>query len=406
MASPLTDLVDGTVFGAAQVNPIIARANQFIVCTSTTRPTRPQSGWHVYETDTGKVRLWTGAGWAVITGRTGGSWRRVAFQSIPNTTPTAISWDTEDADTDGFLSPSSTTATIPAGLGGVYAVTAFGYAGADGEIHITASGTDIAIARTNSRTGQGNCSYRQAARRRHDHHRRRVEQLRLGVQLHRLTQSLDGVRMTTTLHLDRYAPTTILRKNGVVVHDSEGGEGVLSWGQTASDQLLGYLRSKGDRPSPSRPGGVYGSGYHAVATETGSYVVVAEANTAPYHAPPVNPTMWSICMPGKAAQTRDQWLDAPSRNYIRGVAAYIVDRWNDDGRVWPLQFVDAGTLVVTAADKAGHPAGYTSHAQVSQAWHKTDHTDPGVSFHGTSSPPTSPPSPHQPPSPSPRRRTS
>lgn len=126
----------------------------YIVCTSSTRPVAPSSGILIYETDTGKVRLWTGAAWVVIAGRTGGSWRRFSFQNIPNTTVTAISWDTEDADTDEFLTPTSTTATIPAGLSGVYAVTAFGYAGADGEIHITASGTDIAFGRTNSRTGQ------------------------------------------------------------------------------------------------------------------------------------------------------------------------------------------------------------------------------------------------------------
>lgn len=186
--------------------------------------------------------------------------------------------------------------------------------------------------------------------------------------------------MTTTLHADRYSTTTTTRKNGVVVHDSEGSEGTLSWGQQASEQLAAFLRSPGDRPSPSRPGGVYGSGYHAVASETGGYIVLGEATSAPYHAPPVNPTMWSICMPGKAAQTREQWLDDVSRSYIRGVALYIVDRWNEDGRSWPLSFADARTLVSARADLAGHPTGYTSHAQVSLAWHKTDHTDPGSSF--------------------------
>lgn len=186
--------------------------------------------------------------------------------------------------------------------------------------------------------------------------------------------------MTTTLHPDRYSTTATTRKNGVVIHDSEGSEGTFANGQLASAQLVAYLRAKGDRPSPSRPGGFYGSGYHAVATEDGGYFVVGDASAAPYHAPPVNATMWSICMPGKAAQTRAQWLGDVSRQYIRGVARYVVDRWHDDRCAWPLELIDAAELVAAHADVANHPAGYTAHAEVSKAWHKTDHTDPGSSF--------------------------
>lgn len=46
-----------------------------------------------------------------------------AVQSIPNATVTAISWDTELEDSDGFIAVTGTTVTIPAGLGGMYAVT-------------------------------------------------------------------------------------------------------------------------------------------------------------------------------------------------------------------------------------------------------------------------------------------
>jgi hypothetical protein len=140
------------------------------------------------------------------------------------------------------------------------------------------------------------------------------------------------------------------------------------------------LQAKGDRPSPSRPGAYYGSGYHAVATETGSYIQVADATAGPYHAPPCNPTWWAICIPGRAAQTRDQWLNDVSRQYIRGVARFIVDKQREDGMSWPLQFCAAPDLVKTSANLTGHPTGYTSHSQVSQAWHQTDHTDPGVGF--------------------------
>lgn len=39
------------------------------------------------------------------------------------TTPAAISWTTEDADTDGFISAPSTTVTVPSGKDGLYLCT-------------------------------------------------------------------------------------------------------------------------------------------------------------------------------------------------------------------------------------------------------------------------------------------
>lgn len=50
--------------------------------------------------------------------------RRVASQAIASGGSNAISWDTEDQDTDGFITVTGTTATIPTGCDGVYAVMA------------------------------------------------------------------------------------------------------------------------------------------------------------------------------------------------------------------------------------------------------------------------------------------
>jgi len=55
--------------------------------------------------------------------RCGARVRRVAVQSITNGASTAISWDTEDQDTDGFITPTSTTFTIPSGKAGIYVVS-------------------------------------------------------------------------------------------------------------------------------------------------------------------------------------------------------------------------------------------------------------------------------------------
>lgn len=63
-------------------------------------------------------------GWTTSAGRTGGTWTRSANQSINSASLTAISWDAETFDSDGFCTPTSSTITIPSGLGGLYAVTA------------------------------------------------------------------------------------------------------------------------------------------------------------------------------------------------------------------------------------------------------------------------------------------
>lgn len=166
------------------------------------------------------------------------------------------------------------------------------------------------------------------------------------------------------LHDDRYYPTTTLTKRGVVVHDSESGDG-------SSSNLINVLRRPGDKPSSN--GGFYGAGYHAVTDGVGGYVQMADASAATYSAPPLNPTWWHICMPGRAIQTREEWLDQLSYAHICGVAKFIVDKWKEDGQTWSLSFLFSDML------KLGM-RGYTSHYQVSLAWKQTNHYDPGHSF--------------------------
>lgn len=61
--------------------------------------------------------LWLGT-------RKGFKIRRAAAQSITTASVTAISFDTEDSDTDAFGSVTATTYTIPSGLDGLYSITA------------------------------------------------------------------------------------------------------------------------------------------------------------------------------------------------------------------------------------------------------------------------------------------
>lgn len=94
--------------------------------TSTTKPTGTE-GQMIAVTNQDRIEIHDGTGYVRVgnysaSGRTGVFVRRNANQSIPTGTGTytAISWDTETTDTDGFITATSDTITIPTGLGGLY----------------------------------------------------------------------------------------------------------------------------------------------------------------------------------------------------------------------------------------------------------------------------------------------
>ncbi len=168
------------------------------------------------------------------------------------------------------------------------------------------------------------------------------------------------------IHPDRGNLGARIRKGGVVVHDSESADGTAA-------ALIVLLATPGDRPTAT---GVYGSSYHAIALEDGTYAQVAGPEWTTFSAPPLNSTWWHICMPGRAAQTRTEWLDTPSRNYIHAVARFIVDKSKTDG----FPCVQVGPVAMRAATPDGFNVGYCGHVDVTAAWHQTDHTDPGGYF--------------------------
>ena len=101
-------------------------------------------------TNQDRLEVYSGTAWVRVggwsaSGRTGTVLRRAATQSISNTTDTAVTWDTEDTDTDGFIAVSADTLTIPTDLGGIYAIsTAVAWAatpGANSNVRILISGT-------------------------------------------------------------------------------------------------------------------------------------------------------------------------------------------------------------------------------------------------------------------------
>lgn len=118
----------GSVLTAADVNDYLMK-QAVIACTSGTRPSAPNEGMTIFETDTDRMMIYNGAAWAEI-GIIGTSLPRVSAtrntaQSIANNTGNVlVSWSVENYDVGGMFSATSTTlATIPAGKGGLYLVS-------------------------------------------------------------------------------------------------------------------------------------------------------------------------------------------------------------------------------------------------------------------------------------------
>jgi hypothetical protein len=150
-----------------------------------------------------------------------------------------------------------------------------------------------------------------------------------------------------------------------ILHTSEGGEGVDS-----AEQLASFLERPGDRPNDS--GGQYGASYHVVF-DTGRRVIPAvRYDVVAYSAAGANAQGIHGCFPGKARQTRAEWLDPISREYIESCAAWLVDIEAEFGI--PIDRVlFPGEML--AGDK-----GLGDHFTVTQAFGKTNHTDVGPGF--------------------------
>ncbi len=130
--------------------------------------------------------------------------------------------------------------------------------------------------------------------------------------------------------------------------------------------------------SPLQPGGARANARYFQSPSAGGlahYVVDADEIVACcdediscWHAPPNQGSIGiELCDP----QTGDQWGD-PDHQKMLALAAKLTADIAARHQI-PLVWRDASQL------RAGN-AGICGHADVSQAWHKTDHTDPGPYF--------------------------
>jgi hypothetical protein len=149
-----------------------------------------------------------------------------------------------------------------------------------------------------------------------------------------------------------------------ILHTSEGGEGLDS-----AEILAGFLARPGDRPNGS--GDVYGSSYH-VLFDTDQVIPAVPYDVVAYSAGGANAQGVHGCFPGKARQSRDEWLDPISRAMIRQCAAWLLDIEAEfgipvDRYIFPSEML--------SGDK-----GLGDHFTVTLAFGKTDHTDVGAHF--------------------------
>jgi hypothetical protein len=117
--------------GPAQIQALATAADSQVVpryATTAARDaaiTAPVAGQVCWTTTPATHWYYSGAAWVIAGGST---WarcrlRRAANQSIPNNVSTTFTWDTEDQDSGGYITVSSTTITIPTGLDGSYDIT-------------------------------------------------------------------------------------------------------------------------------------------------------------------------------------------------------------------------------------------------------------------------------------------
>lgn len=167
-----------------------------------------------------------------------------------------------------------------------------------------------------------------------------------------------------TVHPERYGSKKSSSNLWAVLHTSEGSEGHAS-----AEALAAYLGAPGDRPNGR--GGMYGSSYHAIF-DTDRIIPAVPYDTVAYSAGGGNARGIHACFPGKAGQTRDQWLDPVSRAMIQQAAAWLVDIED--------QFGIPVAIKMTVPEMQQYRKGLADHYMVSLAFRKSTHTDVGPGF--------------------------
>ncbi len=147
----------------------------------------------------------------------------------------------------------------------------------------------------------------------------------------------------------RTAPISV-----IVCHDMEAPEGPLT-----AENVAHYFGTTTTKASA-----------HICADNNSAVRCVADADTA-WAAPGANNTGLQLEIAGYMRQTRDQWLDPYSKAAL-GQAAKVAADWAKAYGI-PVRHLSVAQL------RAGEK-GFVGHVDVSAAYNRSDHTDPGPGF--------------------------
>jgi hypothetical protein len=161
----------------------------------------------------------------------------------------------------------------------------------------------------------------------------------------------------TPVHATRHGPTKTTKNLWIVLHTSEGGE------STGSAEALSIFMTQ-----PATKSNV--ASYNDVF-DTDRVIPAVPYNVVPYAAGGGNAQGIHGCFPGRANQTREQWLDSISRPMIKQAAAWIVDV-SIEFKI-PLRHI-------TWQQVKAYESGICDHFAITGAFKKTTHTDVGPGF--------------------------
>lgn len=151
-----------------------------------------------------------------------------------------------------------------------------------------------------------------------------------------------------------FTPTNGRAIKWIVIHSMEAPES-----SNTAENVANYFKA----------GTVKASAHYCV--DNNSVVQCVLDKDVAYAAPGANSTGLHIELAGYARQSRAEWLDAYSQPMLRLAAKLTADKLREFGI--PIQSIAAAGLL------AGLP-GITRHVDVSNAFHLSTHTDPGVGF--------------------------
>lgn len=152
----------------------------------------------------------------------------------------------------------------------------------------------------------------------------------------------------------------------IVIHTSEPGTAAES--DTMAESLARFIATPGTYDSNGNPVNV--ASYHLV-TDTDKLLRFMDDSKRANGASGANDRGLHICFPGQAAQTREQWLDPITNQYMDRAAEAVAD--------WHVKY-GIPLVKIGPADLVAGRSGVCGHVDVHEAFHLTTHTDPGPGF--------------------------